>query len=537
MINVRRNDRFMLCKRKRMSSSLILKVLIVLTFLFIDCMLLFGDNTATTHFLIPNYGIMLLALMTFALVWKVNFDKCRMRPFLEKHENLCLLLSSIAICGLQFFITYNIIFRTSWDVSAVWYGAHYVQLNDTVGLQEMSEYYSLYPNNLLLVYVFSRILKLNSLLGEPISNGGMLLAFIQCMVITFSGAVMFKCAKRYVGIGVRWGIYLLYFFLIALSPWIVLPYSDGMGIIFPVILLYLYFRCKEYNGFNGKAVYVFALFWLAAIAYHIKPYSVVVLISISIIEVIGRLIRVIHGEDGIKLVDLIIVLVAAFALICSSVLVSKFNHSMGFYLDNERRMGVSHYLMLGANDSTSGGFSNEDLEFSKSIYDKEDRNKAELTEFCKRLTQMGLSGYADLFVHKVEKNFCDGTYGWSGGGSFYVEIYPSRGKMSDLLRSWYYGFGELYPYNALIRQFLWLFVLVTIPFAARTEQMFDAKKKVLSLSILGFMLYLQIFESHARYVFIFVPLFLLMSSIGVSNLKYAGRKGSGKFLKNGIKVE
>lgn len=516
----------MLCKNRKVSGPLILRALVVLSFLFIDGLLLFGRNITTAHFLIPNWGIALLALIALVFIRRLSVKKHNMLLFLEKHENSCLLLSSIAICCIQFFITYNIIFRTSWDVSAIWYGAHWAQLRDAAGLQDMSEYYSLYPNNLLLVYVFSWILKLNDLFGEPVSNGSMLLAFVQCMVVTFSGIVTFKCAKRYVGIGARWGIYILYFFLIALSPWIVLPYSDGMGIVFPVLLLYLYLRCKEQTGYIGKIVYIFTLFWLAAIAYHIKPYSVIVLISVSIVEVMGRLIRTVRGEKCLKRMDLLTALIAAVVLLCSSTLVSKCNHSMGFNLNEERRMGVSHYLMMGVNDSTMGGFSNEDLEFSKNIYEKELRTEAELREFGERLKKCGIPGYIHLFICKAGKNFGDGTFGWNGEKSFYTEIYPSRGKMSDLLRSWYYGFEKFYPYNALIRQFLWIFVLITIPFAVQNKQLFDTKKKVLSLSLLGFMLYLQIFESHARYVFVFVPLFLIMSSIGVVNMKQTCKKSA-----------
>ena len=132
---------------------------------------------------------------------------------------------------------------------------------------------------------------------------------------------------------------------------------------------------------------------------------------------------------------------------------------------------------------------------------------------------MGIAGYAELFVHKAAKNYLDGTYSWRNAESFYEEIYPSRGRISDMLRSCYYGFGELFPYHALIRQFLWIGVLAMIPFAALTKRRLEAKEKVLMLSVLGLMLYLQIFEAQARYVFVFVPLFLILEFIGSINLR------------------
>ena len=499
--------------------SLALKSLILLTFIFIYGILLLGDNITTVHFLFPNCVVLLAILIAVLLIRKCKITKKRAVFILERHENACLLLFSLTVLAVQFLITYNIIFQTSWDVAAVWYGAHWAEMGDATGLLEMSDYYSIYPNNLLLVYIFSMILRLNRMLGEPISNGGLLLAFIQCGVVTFSGAVMFKCAKRFVGVRARWGAYLLYVFLIALSPWIVLPYSDGMGIVFPVLFLYLYLRCKEHSGNIGKIVFVFILFALAVIAYHIKPYSVIVLIAVSLVEGVEWLIRIVHRESHIKIINIIVAVVALFALFSSSALIYYLNHSMGFKIDEERRMGISHYLMIGANENSLGGFSDGDLEFSESLYDKKDRTKAELTEFRDRIHSMGIIGYAKFFTLKAAKNFCDGTFGWGTDESFYTEVYPSRGKASDLLRSLYYGYGELYPYHAAIRQCLWIFVLITIPFVALTVESFDVRKKVLALAVWGFILYLQIFESHARYVYVFAPLFLIMSAIGVSSLQ------------------
>ena len=44
-------------------------------------------------------------------------------------------------------------------------------------------------------------------------------------------------------------------------------------------------------------------------------------------------------------------------------------------------MGIPHYLMLGVNVDSWGGYSDEDLEFGKELGSKELRNQAELEEF------------------------------------------------------------------------------------------------------------------------------------------------------------
>lgn len=495
-----------------------LKILLLITFLFIYGLLLFGNSILNVQFILPNYLLFIIA--TISVLLMISFVKFR-RPMTmsRRTENNCLGIVSVLILGIQAFITYNIIFRTSWDIGAVWYGSHWVAEGDVAGIQEMSEYYSIYPNNLLLVYIFSGILKLNTALGSHISNGGLLLALVQCAVMNVSGVFLFKCAKHFVGLRLCWCIYLMYMLLVGTSGWMVLPYSDGMGVIFPVLLLYLYLRCKECQKQVYRYGYVLVLFVIAAVAYHIKPYTVIVLIAETVIEWIEWMVRFFRRQNIRWKTGILTALAAMTGLFCSAFLISQATHSMGFAIDKERQMGIPHYLMLGANVNSWGGYSDEDLEFGEELNSKELRNQAELEEFKSRLKNMGITGYAELFTHKAAKNYLDGTFGWKNGESFYVEKYPSRGKTCDLLRSWFYESGELYSYNALIRQFLWIIVLLMVPFAALHRTRLQTIYKVLILSVLGLMLYLQIFEAHPRYVFVFVPLFLIVAFVGGENLR------------------
>lgn len=504
--------------------SFALKVSLILVFLFIYGLLLFGRNVLTVEYVIPNFALFFI-VGVFALLLIKLINLRHPLTMSRKKENILLGMVSILVLTVQAFLVYHIIFRTSWDVAAVWYGSHWVALGDVAGIQEMSEYYSIYPNNLLLVYIFSRILKLNMMLGNHISNGGLLLAWVQCAVINVSGAILFKCAKRFVSIRASWCAYVLYTILIGLSGWIVLPYSDGMGVIFPVLLLYLYIRCKECGKQSSKYLYVLSLFIIGTIAYHIKPYTVIVLIAEVIIEGITFL-KVIRKQNiyGVKRIVYTSVIAIA-GMICSLILITESTHSMGFTIDEEREMGIPHYLMMGANIDTWGGYSDQDLEFGKNLNDKKLRNKEEMKEFATRIADMKLNGYAELFAHKAAKNFLDGTYSWRSAESFYAEIYPSRGGICEVLRSWYYGFGNLYKYNAVIRQFLWILILLLAPFAVVSGKPLISREKVLVLAVLGLMLYLQIFEAQARYVFTFVPLYIILALMGEKEIKCLMKKG------------
>lgn len=508
-------------KQKRDLISGILKVALAVSFVFLLVLLLIGESISNTSFIISNRILFLIAVLVVTGICALRVRvKGKWTGFIVKHENLCVIMVSAILLMVQLVIVYETIFQTSWDVAAVWYGSHWAALGDVDGMTEMSEYFSIYPNNLFLVFIFSRILKLNMVLGEPISNGGMLLAMVQCLLINVTGILIYKCARNYAGIAAGWGIYLFYAILIGTSGWMVLPYSDGMGVIFPTLLFYLYIRFKHCKSGKGKYLYWAALFFVGVVAYHVKPFTVIVLIAVMIIELIRCFIKLLDKSCQKRVKSWVIygIIMVLSVLLCSGI-ISSVNHSLGFRLDRERKLGIPHYLMMGVNRDTWGGYSYDDMEFGKEEK-KEERNREEWKEFSRRIHEMGLSGYGELFVHKASKSFLDGTFGWGINESFYTEIYPARGNsLCEILRSWYYGFESLYPYNAVIRQLLWIIILILVPFAAYKKSILRDDEKVLFLAVLGFMLYLQIFESHARYVFVFAPLFMILAFIGGKTLR------------------
>ena len=188
------------------------------------------------------------------------------------------------------------------------------------------------------------------------------------------------------------------------------------------------------------------------------------------------------------------------------------------------------------NKDTNGGYSQADFDYSTSFSSAEEQHAAELKEIGKRLKDFGVGGYLQHFVKKSARNYFDGCFGWGGlGETFYTEIFPERGTvLCSLIRSLYYDNTEdtLYRYQALFRQILWYMVLVLVPFSVFTKRPLDKKRQVAVLSVLGLMLYLQIFEAHARYLYTFVPIFVFLATEGIDNLReYLNQKSERRVKK------
>lgn len=503
--------------------STILKYVYLLSFVYIYLVAIFYVKGEICGISYPFVfiGTLVFTIAVIYLISKVKKKNILGNKDAVRKENMALIIVSVLLFFIQIIIVWNVIFRTSWDPGAVWYGAHYVSQGNIAGIEEMAYYFSIYPNNLLLVFIYSVLLRMNDLVGTPISNGIIILAVFQCVLITMAGVLLFQCAKRFVETRVAWVAYAFYFILVGISPWIMIPYSDSSGLIFPIALLYLYIRFKEVEDIKKKTLTIFSMVVLGYIGYYIKPMAVIVLIAIACIEITEFIRGLVEKREveikrlGIYFVTIII------GLILSVILGTTAVQSMNFPVVTDIVLGGPYHILLGLNTDTNGGYNQEDFDFATSFATGEEMSQAVTQEILNRIKEFGVTGLGEHFVKKSARTFYDGTMGWGGGETFYTEIFPQRaGKLCPLLRAIYYdnSQGYLYEYHAFLRQILWFAVLIGSLFAVGIKENMNTQKKVLVLSVLGLMLFIMVFEAHARYVFTFVPIYIVLAVIGFGSI-------------------
>lgn len=147
--------------------------------------------------------------------------------------------------------------------------------------------------------------------------------------------------------------------LVGMSPWVSIPYSDSIGLIFPIFILWLYIRAREENT-NKKCLYVGIIGLLTMIGYRIKPQIVIVVIAICIISLVYML------RDLKQILKMFISMSAG--LLIAMILVSTCIQSLNMEVNSNRTYGITHFLMMGMNYSEVNGVWNlEDVEFSGSF--------------------------------------------------------------------------------------------------------------------------------------------------------------------------
>ena len=136
---------------------------------------------------------------------------------------------------------------------------------------------------------------------------------------------------------------------------------------------------------------------------------------------------------------------------------------------------------------------------------------------------MGVSGLLGHECRKALVNFADGSFAWGEEGNFYHVIYEEKNdSLSPFLRSVYYQDGKLYQIQYWIRQICWLTVMLLI-LGNSLQKVKQDEMTVVMLGLIGLILFVQIFEARARYLYTMVPLFLLCASAGMQKIEWKWR--------------
>ena len=429
----------------------------------------------------------------------------------------------------------------------------------------MNGYYSRYANNLFLTYIFLNVYKIGEVIG--IQNGYFLLLFIQSIMFSVGGFLIYKIADMY--FKEKYKIYsictwIIYMLIVGLSPHIVLTYSDGIGMFLSLILTYIIFKLekdkdikKDKNKINddkeknkllqkssiSRIILILLFTNLSILGYYIKPQIIIISIAYVIIKILnipyltylviknknknrdkdevkGKNIKT--RKERIKKEIIYYIIVSILIIITGCIIytyIRKENNSMGINVDKEKRFNITHYAMLGWNPESKGVFTIKDENFSGKYEKLKDREKANLEELKRRITEMGLGGVINQIARKILTNYNDGTF--SGVATFvYIrKEYNIEGinkELSKFLKNIYYENGKYNMIYTQIMQCLWIGILIFNMFSYNDGK--STKISIVILGIIGLFIFEILFEARSRYIFIYVPLYIFLGVIGLKNV-------------------
>ena len=468
------------------------------------------EYMAKVDFEIDNYLIPFCGIAMYCIIFVIA--KILKKIFKNK-IGLFILFFSIFFAVFLFFITKNYCFKTGWDVSYMLQNAELIANNTTTDWCNL--YNSFYPNNIFLTECFSLAFRLANY--TKIGSGYLYLLFVQCCIYSFTGFVVFKIVSFIKKDGnaaiIAWIGYIL---LIGLSPWVVIPYSDSIGVGLVGLEVLMFCKALE-NKENNKKVFLYSsLFtFFAIIGYFIKPQILIFFIAGCIGTTIVSM-RNIKNKQAVKKYFKIIVCVLLTGMI--TFLLSKYISRLNkLEINKESKMGITHFLMMGWNEKDGGIYSNNDYIFSTSFQTQKERRNANIAEFKLRIKNLGKDGIIKMLKMKTLTNYNDGTFAFDKEGGFVQEDYPyGKENLRRQLKKIYLPNGMYYKKFQLTMQVIWMGTL----FFNMIFYNYSKNKKVfvIQLAILGLTLFELLFEARARYLFTYASLYIILAALSIENV-------------------
>ncbi len=516
----------------------ILNSLMLILFLpVMFCVMFIGNNMdyfddVKADILVPNALLTVIALTAFGIcLWLIHFGQ---RFQYTKRMGLYLDIALVVLfTGFYFFciaLSEDTIFNMSVDQGIVREAAKDVAHGIDMGYRFE---FSIDYNNIPITYILGQLYKLAEGWTWFHHNPEYLWLMTGCFMVTAAGfcccEIVKKLTRNPAAVLVAFA---LYFVTAGLSPWKSIPYTDSYGILFPVLCFWLYLSSRDCKNIVGKIFLLLFSFIAGTIGGFIKPSAYIAVLSVLGIECIcflTALVRWIKNRKKASAKDsepkqcihaaLLFLLSLLFAFTFSKG-TKLFNNyiidDIGLEYNEELESTLQYYLFIGANELTTGSFAMDDYTvFGEFQFSKADRNAACLERAWERIKGRGFGGTIYFCLKKLVKSFNDGTFAWTDVQYYqpFPEPWPRENRIAGYLRSLFIPEQPNQCIYDTLAELAWIFTLIGIPGMVLTK-----KKKehhlLFPIMLIGILLYLMLFESGARYIYIFLPLFVIMSIRG-----------------------
>lgn len=191
---------------------------------------------------------------------------------------------------------------------------------------------------------------------------------------------------------------------------------------------------------------------------------------------------------------------------------------------NDTNFPFTHWIMMGLKEM--GYCNTDDIKYSNSFDTKEDKIQGEWLEIKRRLSDLGIKGYTELSVTKLNEVWGVGT------DDFFV--YGNHGE--KLIAASEYVTGDKNLYVVIMCQII-RGAIVLLALSGAIITLFRRRKKLVYcnyLGLLGAIIFLLIWETNRKYNICFMPLLILAAVDGIGYTSYIVRRK--KLVKTGKMV-
>lgn len=385
------------------------------------------------------------------------------------------------------------------------------------------EYFQTYPNNVALLVVLGGFFKLMKMIG--VTDLVAAAAVLNAVLLWFSQVMLYLVARRLYGARIARLTWPLGLLLLAISPQTATVYTDTLAAVFPISLWYVSLRVLAAQRPAAPMGWLVAMGILAVVGVLIKP-TVVMAVIASILAMAVWLVispatpaqrrrRWLTAVGGVLITALFCLLTyASYLKLVDGLAILPYPARQL----NDKAMPAWHYAAIGMkmsqNDGVSayGVYSAEAVAKMSTLPTRQAKTAAAQADIGRQLADYGPFGYIWFLLRKALWIFSDGTFYAYGEGNTQLEFYHND-ALSQALRQMLYVGGWGYGVYSNLAQALWLAVLLLVALpAARlrnaSRNNFGFATLVPRLMLTGLVIFILLFEGRARYLFLYVPVFI-----------------------------
>lgn len=490
----------------RFSLPAFLSALAGAMFLYVLCLLVAGQPALSQYYqnlsLLSNLALWPIALAGMGLLLWGRARSAHARREGGAYALWRMRALFVLLLAVQLVIVRCAWYKMGWDIANVYGTAE--ELARGQALTD-ADYFRLCPNNAPLTLLQAVPLWVAVKLGLAVPF--VVLPYLDAVLLNLTVYFTVRCAQRMTSSRWAHGFVLVAGILwIALSPYLLYPYTDTWAVLFPVLALYAWLSVRR------TALRWFLVSLVSFLGAAIKPTVLIVLIALALLGLFRFL-----GRKAFSCAAWKRALAVLAALVLGAVPGQVFQRASTAYLAGsavpEEQLSETHYLMLGMNGETYGGHSPDDVAFSQSFDTLAQRQQANLRVAWERLCEKGVLGNVRFFSVKAYKAYADGSF--AANSSFLdLEVPRRTDALSTFVRSLYHHRGSLNPLCHTLAQTLWLVVLTMCALASFMRRRHPAVQAT-ALALIGATAYLLLFEVWPRYLFLFAPLYLLLAAMAL----------------------
>lgn len=453
----------------------------------------------------------------------------------ESHYKILLYTMILLSTVVSVVVLLSVVARNiGWDPGALFDFSRGYLSGDSDSLQSLKLYLTKYSNNTLLATGIVLITQVANLIHiDPYILAGVI---NSTLLLTSTLLIMYMSHRLFgqTGVVVSWVFSIL---LISSSPWVSTFYSDTLGLFFLTAIGVSILEVARAERLSYLWAVLLGLF--SAVGFLVKPTIAILLIALAIAY---SIVAVVKNRKIVNVVGQLSVSLFVFALV-----IGGFKYFIEGHIINDQKtidavqLSVDHFIAMGSlrglppyAECRSGGYCTRlinDLATRQDLDTKKERAEYHAGLLRDSVMTEFPTGYMRFALGKISNSFGDGSFGvWTEG--LLNQEYIVHSGIIDFSREFLALDGKYIRISHHVWRLAWVTVLMLCIALLASEIINSIRRKGVSFLVIGFAvaviglaIYQVMFESRARYIFLYLPMFILLATWGVVELdRMASRK-------------